>query len=340
MKEVSIIIPIYNVERYVAECLNSVISQTYDHSKIECIIVDDCTPDRSMDIINNMIGQYKGEMTFIIKRHYTNKGLSASRNTGLKNATAEFVYFIDSDDYIYPNSLECLMKSKSRYPDADFVIGNWIDEKNGSRNYMIDSQKVIHNMNLLFWGCMRKITAWNYLIRKSLLAKNDILFIEGIYFEDNLFGFHLFPYGKKAIIISDVTYYYRNNQYGIMLNDRYKKVDKVIHDYLLILRYFIKELNGKAYFGKSIATISLSLNLIDYVSHHKSLINNYNEFKNAFHDIRKKFTILQLKNIRITLFLLSFLLYKPLNRIVQYKWFRCNYEKIVNIITFPEPCRW
>ena len=110
MKDVSIIIPIYNVEKYVAECLNSVISQTYDHSKIECILVDDCTPDKSMDVVNKIIGEYNGEMTFITRRHKENKGLSAARNTGISIATGEYLYFLDSDDYIYPNSLELLME--------------------------------------------------------------------------------------------------------------------------------------------------------------------------------------------------------------------------------------
>ena len=110
MKVISIIIPIYNVEKYVAECLNSVISQTYDHSKIECIIVNDCTPDKSMDIVNKIIGKYSGEMTFITHRHKENKGLSSARNTGISIATGEFLYFLDSDDYIYPNSIELLME--------------------------------------------------------------------------------------------------------------------------------------------------------------------------------------------------------------------------------------
>ena len=92
MKEVSIIIPIYNVEKYVAECLNSVISQTYDHSKIECIIVDDCTLDHSMDIVNEIIGKYDGGMSFIICRHEHNEGLSAARNTGIEIATVSYTH--------------------------------------------------------------------------------------------------------------------------------------------------------------------------------------------------------------------------------------------------------
>ena len=69
MKTISIIIPVYNVEKYVAECINSVISQTYDHSKIECIIIDDCSPDHSMQIVKELISDYQGQMTFITHRH-------------------------------------------------------------------------------------------------------------------------------------------------------------------------------------------------------------------------------------------------------------------------------
>ena len=98
MKDISIIIPIYNVEKYVAECLNSVINQTYDHSKIECILVDDCTPDKSMNIANELIANYNGDMTFIIKKHDHNQGLSAARNTGIDIATRTYIYFIDSDE--------------------------------------------------------------------------------------------------------------------------------------------------------------------------------------------------------------------------------------------------
>ena len=128
MKDVSIIIPIYNVEKYVAECLNSVISQTYDHSKIECIIVDDCTPDLSMVIVDEIIGKYNGEIVFNIIRHEHNQGLSAARNTGIEAATGDYLYFIDSDDYIYPKSLELLLNASKEYNKPDVVVGNYYDE--------------------------------------------------------------------------------------------------------------------------------------------------------------------------------------------------------------------
>ena len=138
MKEVSIIIPIYNVEKYVAECLNSVISQTYDHSKIECIIVNDCTTDDSMDIVYEIIKKYDGGMSFIICRHEHNEGVSAARNTGIEVAKGNYIFFIDSDDYIYPNSLELLLNASKIYGYSDMVVGNFYYEFLKKNNYTFD----------------------------------------------------------------------------------------------------------------------------------------------------------------------------------------------------------
>lgn len=117
MKKLSIIIPIYNVERYLAECLDSVIGQTYDHSQIECILVNDCTPDNSMEIVREKVEKYReegGSMTFKIVTHDVNSGLSAARNSGMEQATGEFLLFVDSDDYLYPESIHPIIRSTDR----------------------------------------------------------------------------------------------------------------------------------------------------------------------------------------------------------------------------------
>ena len=129
---------VYNVEKYVAECLNSVISQTYDHSKIECIIVNDCTTDDSMDIVYEIIKKYDGGMSFIICRHEHNEGLSAARNTGIEVAKGNYIFFIDSDDYIYPNSLELLLNASKIYGYSDMVVGNFYYEFLKKNNYTFD----------------------------------------------------------------------------------------------------------------------------------------------------------------------------------------------------------
>ena len=129
---------VYNVEKCVAECLNSVISQTYDHSKIECIIVNDCTTDDSMDIVYEIIKKYDGGMSFIICRHEHNEGVSAARNTGIEVAKGNYIFFIDSDDYIYPNSLELLLNASKIYGYPDMVVGNFYYEFLKKNNYTFD----------------------------------------------------------------------------------------------------------------------------------------------------------------------------------------------------------
>ena len=211
MKDVSIIIPIYNVEKYVAECLNSVISQTYDHSKIECIIVDDCTPDLSMVIVDEIIGKYNGEIVFNIIRHEHNQGLSAARNTGIEAATGDYLYFIDSDDYIYPKSLELLLNASKEYNKPDVVVGNYYDEFLKNDYIQINKITELKNINLMFIGKTTKLTSWNMLIRRTVFSETGLRFSVVRYFEDIIINYQLYSFIKKAILIPECTYYYRDN---------------------------------------------------------------------------------------------------------------------------------
>ena len=205
MKDLSIIIPIYNVEKYVAECLNSVISQTYDHSKIECIIVDDCTPDLSMVIVDEIIGKYNGEIVFNIIRHEHNQGLSAARNTGIEAATGDYLYFIDSDDYIYPKSLELLLNASKEYNKPDVVVGNYYDEFLKNDYIQINKITELKNINLMFIGKTTKLTSWNMLIRRTVFSETGLRFSVVRYFEDIIINYQLYLFIKKAILIPECT---------------------------------------------------------------------------------------------------------------------------------------
>mgnify|MGYP002523974151 FL=1 len=100
--KVTIIIPIYNVAPFVADCIHSVMGQTWQEP-LECILVDDCGTDDSMAVVERTLQDYQGPVDFRIVRHEHNRGLSAARNTGLDNATGDYVYFLDSDDEITPD---------------------------------------------------------------------------------------------------------------------------------------------------------------------------------------------------------------------------------------------
>ena len=105
MLKVSIIIPVYNVAPYIIRCLDSIYNQSYPN--LEVIIIDDCGTDNSMAIIDSYLTSDQHDITRII-HHHKNQGLSIARNTGINNANGEYLYFIDSDDYITSNCIKTL----------------------------------------------------------------------------------------------------------------------------------------------------------------------------------------------------------------------------------------
>ena len=311
-KDVSIIIPIYNVEKYVAECLNSVISQTYDHSKIECIIVDDCTPDKSMDIVNDIIEEYKGSMNIILSRHETNKGLSVARNTGLDVSSGEYIFFLDSDDYLYDNAIETFMKVHAEHPDAEIIIGNAFDEYHKYNLFKLNRMECFVYMNYLFLGNSWVITAWNSLIKKELIDRTDVRFMSGIYFEDNLWNYNLLPNASKAIIIPEVTYFYRRNDGGIMLGARKEKVGKCCNDYITILQNFMKNLDYPSLVGRSIMAFNMLINTIDYVEKNRNNMDRTTHSKRELKSVRKQFLHILLRKKRPFLSLMVQFSFYPL----------------------------
>ena len=332
--KISIIIPVYNVEQYVRQCLESVISQTIDHSLLECIIVNDCTPDKSMEIANEIVDKYNnykrgGGIIFKLLSHEKNKGLSASRNTGMKHATGEFIYFVDSDDYLYPDSLKILLNYHQQEPEADLIMGNHYDELNTTNYYKIKNVKIIRNKNLLYFGKTKKISAWNSLVSRKVLVDNNIEFVDGIYFEDNVFNYQLIPVIKCAVVAPETTYFYRKNPQGIMLAAPKEKVEKVVNDYLLILALFEEYLNSNCYVGKSVAILDKSMVLTDMIKHNASRLTNVDSMNRQLATLRRRVVMSHLFHARFFLLILSMLMLPPFNGVIKYRWFRHLYETIV-----------
>lgn len=121
--DISVIVPIYNVENYILECLQSVAAQTKTKN-VECILVDDCGTDNSVKVAEQFISAYKGDISFALFHHSENKGLSAARNTGIKNARGKYLFFLDSDDTIKPYCLDELFALAEKY-HADMVQGSY-----------------------------------------------------------------------------------------------------------------------------------------------------------------------------------------------------------------------
>lgn len=192
---ISIIIPIYNVESYIEECLRSVASQTClkQGVEVECILVDDCGIDKSMTICEQFVADYKGSISFNILHHDHNRGLSAARNTGMDEAQGEYVYFLDSDDKITPDCLEKLY-AKVLASDADVIFGSYETFGCEQKQYITKGTPFV--------------TAWNKLCRRSFLEDNHIYFIEGLIHEDCPWSFEIECKGARFASVSEITYLY------------------------------------------------------------------------------------------------------------------------------------
>lgn len=208
--KISVIIPVYKVEDYIKDCLESVVNQTLGINNIEVIIVNDCTPDNSMDIVNEYAEKYP---SFKIINHEKNKGLGESRNTGLKNVSTDYVTFLDSDDFISKNTYkDSLLKIKES--NSDLLIYNWefflengekeprsIHQPNFTKNKTILNLK--EDYNILFLT-----SAWNKIFSKRLFKYLN--FPSSLY-EDNISVIEAMLNSKKIYLSKDSTYYYRKN---------------------------------------------------------------------------------------------------------------------------------
>ena len=105
---ISVIIPIYKAQDFISRCLDSIISQSCDYCDIECILVNDSTPDHSMEIVADKIQHYDGGVRFKIVNHSVNKGASAARNSGINVSEGDYILFVDSDDYLLASAIKLL----------------------------------------------------------------------------------------------------------------------------------------------------------------------------------------------------------------------------------------
>ena len=174
---ISIIIPVYQVSDYVERCIRSVMSQTF--TDIECIIVDDVTEDDSIEKCQRLIDEYNNNLNgkegirFKILHHEVNRGLSAARNTGTKAATGEYFFYLDSDDEITPDCIEKHVSLAQKHPEAEMVIGNYLQYKEGTKiKVMTDDNlptMIQDNEEYSRYFYQHRIvhSAWNKLIKRS-----------------------------------------------------------------------------------------------------------------------------------------------------------------------------
>lgn len=255
----SVIVPVYNVERYVAQCLSSILDNHINHSLYEVIIVNDGTKDNSVQVIKPFLEKYSN--CHLIEQ--MNQGLSMARNNGLAKAVGDYVWFVDSDDWLEENAIEEVLGLLGTF-DGDIITmplhWRYLDRKEDRFDIKVEKNRLIKGVDYIFsypTGAIQR-----NVISRSFLVDKNLKFYPGIIHEDGLFGVKLYYQANKVLIVNKAYYNYRQNQSSIMhsLTMRSAESEMIIHKQLM---EFLHE-NESEYSGR--LRIKLTGILIDALS--------------------------------------------------------------------------
>lgn len=328
MVMLSIVIPIYNVEKYVHKTLESIFSQKFSQNSIEVIVVNDGTRDNSMYIVNEFSDKF--DNLRIINQK--NQGLSVARNTGLKEARGKYVWFVDSDDWIEKGSLNFLVESLTQSDDEVLMYkireydeeGAVLLERSFNDN---ENEEHLSGTDVILYEKRYGIDITpmqQYVIRRDFLLSNALFFVPGIYHEDKEFAPRMLIAAKRVSVIPKVIYCYLRRSSGSITTDVSLCEKRCVSKIAIYKRYKVleddliqkKEKEAISYCLYSMASFiwnPLSVDFIRMESEKIGLKNLMKEFKrdvlcNLFYD-RKFFHLL-----RQIIFLISPLFLKRIHK--------------------------
>jgi len=305
--KVSVIVPIFNTDLFLKDCINSLVNQTLE--EIEVLLIDDGSTDKSSLIAKEFASNYK-----FIKYYYkTNGGQSSARNYGINRASGEYLLFVDSDDFIDKDTCRNLYEFAKRY-DAEIVRGKSLNchedgslYKNQTSIYELPD-KIVSGEEFIkasFKSNAYDIIPVINLIKRSFLIKNNLFFLEGYFFEDHDWTLRLFLSVEKIIQIEKPFYYYRHRNGSTTTHTSLEKCSYL--EYIIL--EMIKNLNIKKNIPEKTwynMTVSLSLNILISMyyklddSDRKIFYQNFN--KSIFNFALKHPTVNRFRNYQNYLF--------------------------------------
>lgn len=270
MAKVSVIVPVYNVEKYLKRCLDSLINQTL--SDIDIICINDGSKDSSLQILE----QYAQKDSRIVIYNQENSGLSVARNTGLEHASGEYIGFVDSDDWVDLDFYEKLYNS-AKNNNADIAVADFIREHPNKKpkRLKLKEEKIYTTPEDKFMICKvhREGCVWNKIYRTEFIKSINLKFVPKMYYEDRDFTIKSLYFSKKLVTTPNTYYRYFVNPKSIVN----KRRNYIQDEHYIIVRQqvlqFIKEHNIKVpdglykaeiyrykLFGKTLFTIKESIN--------------------------------------------------------------------------------
>lgn len=266
---VSVLVPVWNVEKYIERCARSIFEQTYEN--LEIIFVDDYTPDNSIQIIERILLEYpqRVKQTQII-HHEHNRGLSAARNTAVDACNGEFIFHVDSDDWVELNAIELLLK-KQQETDADIVTGGALKHFNNIEQEYYDGGINLNRNEALMALIEKKISVsiWRRLIRTSLYKDYNIRCIEGInmeedyqvivplfYYSTNVTGINIYIYHYNCMNASSYINNFNNNT--LLHNQLFVSRESIVcffRDKELVYKQGVEKMIIKTYYSHMLIAI-------------------------------------------------------------------------------------
>lgn len=285
---ITIILPIYNVEKYLEESLESILNQSY--KDYELIVVDDGSTDKSLKILN----KYKNKFNKIRIFTQDNRGVSEARNLALGHAKGDYILLVDSDDFLRKDMIE-KMVLKAKESQSDIVISNYCLYYKENKVYkaLSDMPKVITYSSFQVIDMMLKYKLqgqlWNKLFKYSLLKENNFTFEEGRYIQDIFPVFKVINKAKKITYIDDELYFYRQREDSTVHKGNKKLTEDYYHAMTSIIKCIEK---NNIDVNKNSLKIFKSYVLSYFIYHYtnEDLRNNYRKFKKSkYRDINLHF---------------------------------------------------
>lgn len=237
MVKLSIVIPVYNVENYIRECLGSILNESTKNLPFEVIVVNDGTKDNSMDIVE----QFSKEYTNVVVLNQTNQGQGQARNYGVSIAQGDYIWFVDSDDWIEKDAIKILLNLINAKDDIDmYAVPFYWYYTNEKLPIDIKVEKNFMMTGIDFLKKNFVVAACRFIFKKNILTANSLFFNKGILHEDGIWGFEMLYLSQKVEILSKPLYYYRQRSDSDMHNRKIKSGYDIIKIHQL-LNTFMEE---------------------------------------------------------------------------------------------------
>lgn len=209
---ISFIVPVYNVERYLSICLDSILNQGIDQDDFEIILVEDCSTDGSLQICKDYSCKYKN---IILIENDKNIGLGLTRNKGMDHARGEYIHFVDSDDYLIPNSIQELLSLDIIKQSPDIIKFEYVSTTNISRG---QNRIIFKGKYNDYCGSNLGFSVWRYWFKRLFLLENNLYSTDKKTGQDAIFTFSALSLNPYIAVVSTIVYYYRQHSEQVTEN--------------------------------------------------------------------------------------------------------------------------